>query len=322
MILLRNLWSWLAESFRGFFRGDVRAILICIGASAIIWVLNAMSLEHEAFISYSVAFEDENNAPIPQQDSLQQLRIKVQGKGWNILRELNDSKQKQIRYRVNRQSNAKYILANALRANLNTEIPNTLKLLEIQADTFFVDYEEQTSKRVKLVLNQEKININSSFQITSELQINPQYLVVVGNFERIRKVPDSLTLPIPEHNISKNYNKTVDVSALFDSSLAVIPPQVQVQFRVERFVTKVMNIPIEKLNFNPKQELSAKEAEIAYSCRAADQASINVEDFKVFADAAKMNPEDSSITLIIERMPAKVRDVKINNATLKIIFRE
>lgn len=156
MILLRNLWSWLAESFRSIFRGDVRAILICIGASTIIWFLNAMSLEHEAFVSYPIAFEDENNAPIPQQDSLRQLRIKVQGKGWNILRELNERKQKQIRHRINRQSNIKYVLSSALRNNLNTEISNTLKVVEIQTDTFFVDYEEQTSKRVKLVLNAEK----------------------------------------------------------------------------------------------------------------------------------------------------------------------
>ena len=322
MILLRNLWSWLSESFRSIFRGDVRAILICIGASTVIWFLNAMSLEHEAFVSYPIAFEDENNAPIPQQDSLRQLRIKVQGKGWNILRELNDSKQKQIRYRINRQNNAKFVLASAMRSNLSTEVSSTLKVLEIQADTFFVDYEEQTSKRVKLVVNQEKISLNSSFQITSEPQINPQYIVVVGSFERIRKVPDSLSLPVIERNIAKNYRKELDISILFDSSLAVIPPQVEVLFKVERFVTKVITVPIEKLNFNPKQELSANEAEIAYSCRAADQASIKAEDFKVFADAAKIVPEDSTITLIIERMPNKVRDVKINNATLKIVFRD
>lgn len=147
-------------------------------------------------------------------------------------------------------------------------------------------------------------------------------MVVVGNFERIRKVPDSLSLPITERNIAKNYRKVMDVSSLFDSSLAVIPPQVQIQFRVERFVTKIINVPIEMLNFSPKQELSAKEAEIAYSCRAADQAGITPQDFKIFADAAKMSPEDSTTTLVIERLPGKVRDVKINNATLKIIFRE
>ncbi len=129
-------------------------------------------------------------------------------------------------------------------------------------------------------------------------------------------------MPVIERNIAKNYRKELDISILFDSSLAVIPPQVEVLFKVERFVTKVITVPIEKLNFNPKQELSANEAEIAYSCRAADQASIKAEDFKVFADAAKIVPEDSTITLIIERMPNKVRDVKVNNATLKIVFRE
>lgn len=248
-----------------------------------------------------------------------EVKITIAGTGWKIAKEYFSNQEKQpIIYRMPPTQSQNYVLSGHLRGVLLQKLDKDLKIVEIQNDTFFINNNRNVRKPVKVFLDKNKLDLADGFKLIGPIQITPSVVVVEGSVEKINQMPDSIPVIIKESNIRKNFDKLVSLSYLEAPNLKVLQTGVKVSFKVEQYLSKKIKLEIEKLNFTDSWELCSSVAEIICVFKANAEQEINFDDFKVVADFNKLQPEDSSVTLQLERIPQGIEDAQVLNPHCKV----
>lgn len=317
MHFFRNILHWLKELLIGEEQSNFRAIVLSILFASLFWLFNAFNSEHTYLIAIPVKLQYANGM---NADTIKrEVKITITGSGWKIAKEYFANQEKQsLVYRLPTSQTQNYVISGALRNVLVQKLDKDLRIVEIQNDTFFINNNRNVSKRVKLFIDKEKLDLAEGFKIQGQVQISPATVVFEGSVEKVNQMPDSLPLVIREANIRKNFDKLISLSYLEKPYLKPLQTSVKVSFEVEKYISKKLKFDVEKINFPENWELSVPKAEVICVFKAVKEQEIDLSDFKVVADFNKLHPEDSTITLHLEHFPQGIEDAKVINPHYKV----
>jgi len=240
--------------------------------SSIIWYLNKLGGDYlvDLKLPIKVVYSEADKMLVDEGSPT--LKIQVKTKGFTILRYklgaiLNPLRIDISSYRLHRSngvSDTYYILTNALKSNLSTQLPSNMKIENIIPDTLFFHFSKAYTKKVPVIANTE-FTFDDQFMQIGRVSLNPDSVVISGpesvirNKRCVRTVlirGDALNEPLTgiialyeENNIVcdlKEVTYSVDVAKFTErtlklpvsigradsSSVLLIPSQVDVSFRI------------------------------------------------------------------------------------------
>jgi hypothetical protein len=264
------------------------AFLISMVFATLLWVAARMAETYEYTISYPLAYDHMPVRAKLQSDLPQDLRIRVRGKGLEMLLPslyfLNDS----VRVDIGSYLQQQYLPTARLQDTLLSILPEGLEIKRIQPDTIYLKTTPKVFKKVPL---------HSRVQA----QMAPGYLPVGG----VILTPDSVTLMGTESDLANvriwytdsivlgplKSNTAIEVDLLTDSDVIPSPRHVRVEISPALFAEKVVRVPIQVINLPQGHELvlETQEVDIRFLLPFANYDQISRKNFRVRLDMAQQS---------------------------------
>ena len=307
-----------------FISGSNRSVIvICFLMSLIFWFLIKFSKEYTYYIDYPIELINQPIDKYWKDEPLSNLKVKVNGYGFNFLKETFSSRLLKVDVsklqRTN--SNTYFWLSQSERSNIAIEL-NGFSILEIDPDTLFLNFSKKTKKsvEVKVPLN---LNFRENYEQYGSFKISPNTVDVFGPSHILDTLSFVYTDVLNQNDIVQSINSNLKIQ-LPNKLLSTKDSDINVIQEVARFTQISKMIPIKLKNVPKRKELIIKpsEVELSYWIAMQDVDKINVSDFLIYCDYNEVYMTDNAILNVFideSKTPSIVQKVKYHPSTVEFI---
>ena len=307
-----------------FISGSNRSVIaVCFLMSLIFWFLIKFSKEYTYYIDYPIELINQPIDKYWKDEPLSNLKVKVNGYGFNFLKETFSSRLLKVDVsklqRTN--SNTYFWLSQSERSNIAIEL-NGFSILEIDPDTLFLNFSKKTKKsvQVKVPLN---LNFRENYEQYGSFKISPNTVDVFGPSHILDTLSFVYTDVLNQNDIVQSINSNLKIQ-LPNNLLSTNDSDINVIQEVARFTQISKMIPIKLKNVPKRKELIIKpsEVELSYWIAMQDVDKINVSDFLIYCDYNEVYMTDNAILNVFideSKTPSIVQKVKYHPSTVEFI---
>lgn len=227
------------------------AFIICLFISAFIWFLIVLSKETNTIIEYPVVFENNprNLALTEQSDSVLSLNVSSGSVELITLKYLSSRNPVKIDLKGVRLSKEDdLITARISTQDIARKLINRMSVPEdhvtVTPEFITLRFEAISGTKLKVVPNL-LLDFEPQFQLSQELQVIPDSVIIVGSGEAIQKLG---YIETEKKEIKKiNQTQTVNVPLILPNNtngLKVIPETVNVVITVDKFTESSIEVPV------------------------------------------------------------------------------
>jgi len=236
-------------------RDQFSVFVICLLISVFIWLLIKLSEEDSGAIKYPVIY---TNLPEGKQmtgASANHLYLHKNLKGFELINEKFFKKHYPLvidlsQLKTNKKSSKfnSYLIVSDIVNRIENQVEDYFKMISINPDTIFFNFEDIASKKVVVNLNLT-YNLRQQFQLYDTIKISPDSISISG----IQSIIDTID------NVSTERMNLSDISEnqLLKIPLKKIPTKEEVRFsvneidvsiKVEKFTESMVSIPIKVIS--------------------------------------------------------------------------
>jgi hypothetical protein len=175
-----------------------------------------------------------------------QVRINVSGIGWDLFRRSAGLNVPPLVVPLERPSEVKKIVA------VPGLFAHQLERFEINfvlSDTLRVAIEPIERRWITLRLDAKSIGLRKGFVRTTEPELKPDSIQVIGPAPLIKSFIEPVYLKLADSNIDGNYDEDVEVELLNNDLITRNPPTVNVNFHVDKLIELTDSIPLRVINY-------------------------------------------------------------------------
>jgi hypothetical protein len=317
-----NIGEWILK-------GNNRVKLFFLALSAFLWFLIKLSQNgytDRAELPVEFYNYPKNQALLNQPD--QRIKLSLQSNGFGLLKykyfffrklEVDLSNLEQDR------SGRSFWIPGRNLLDLEDQLKEGAKILEVSPDTIFFDFAEISSKKVPVVLQYENLIADENYVVYGKPRIEPDSLVVSGPKRYLDKIDSLLTEPI---------KLTSGRDSIFDGLKLQLPvaedyikvAAMEVKAKLELSPLVEGSVESKILAFNVPDslgiELLPQKVQITFSVPLKDYSKIRADEFLVYADYrnAKNKGDGRFLTLSLQSVPAAVRSARLDPKRVEFIL--
>jgi hypothetical protein len=302
-------------------RSKWKVVALCILGATTFWFFNALNKQYATRLNYPVEFLYDEQDVIVVEELPSRVSIVVSGGGWNLLRRTLWFKVNPIQILLENPTSQKYISKASLSAIIADQL-SEVRLNYVVTDTLFINIERRISKRVRVHVDSTSIPLADNHRIVSPLRLEPDSVLFTGPTSFINGLADSISIFVPEQQISGDYVESVPITEHESRIVDVEPNQVQISFGVREFVRMGRQVPIRPVNFPLTGTLQLQDsvARLSFWVSRLDVESLVPGSFAVVGDYNTFNQADSSINLRVASHPAVVERIRLEPERVKVRY--
>lgn len=302
---------------------NLKVVLLCVLGGTTFWFFNALNKNYTTDMRYPVVFEYNSDSTLLVKELPENIEINVSGGGWELLRKTIWFNRNSLNIPIENPTKTHYIAGQHLFTLLNNDIDD-ITVNYMITDTVHVDIQPYSEKTLLAVIDSSSINIREGYSITSLISINPDSIVIGGPLNLIDTLNDVFLVPVQVKNIDSEINEDIELAYYNPELVQFYPPEVNVHFEVARFIETSHEGAIELVNFPTDSSAFIHPITTIISFEIIEyyEKRYNPLDFLVIADFENTNPEDSSLVLEIVQAPQYVRYIKLDSASVKVVYEQ
>ncbi len=240
--------------------------------SVFIWILNALSKNYNTVIEYPLIYTDFPEDQVFVGELREHLDLQVESHGYALLRYKVFKKPVPISFKVSgftlhrregKHSEA-YILTRYLKDQISGQLPEELKLIEVEPDTLFFRFAGRMTKRLPLKPG-FSFSVDKQFTVMDGVQLDPDSVVVTGPDILL----DTLSCVRVGHGdlgeLSRNFSDKMRLQRHPDIEYA--RSKVHCRIELERFTEVQLYVPIEVEHLPGDMNLQTFPSRVKVSCK-------------------------------------------------------
>jgi YbbR domain-containing protein len=289
----------------------------------------SLSKDYTVTMSFPVQYINLRSNEILANNFSETIDIEVKTKGFRLLLDKFKSHHDTVLIDIKYANplwvkNHYYLLTNSRVDKITSQLGNTFKIIKINPDTIFLDFNKKITKRVpvktKLVLN-----FDSQYQLADSVLLNPAFINISGATDIISKINFVETVPI---NLKKiNRSMSVKAAILKTADLKMIdinPTSVQAKIKVTKYTEGTVELPIEIANLPSGYSLKTFPDKISVKYNVAFEkfGSINPMQFKAVVDYKKIESGSNKLKILLIKHPAGITNLKLSTEKVEYIIRK
>lgn len=314
----------LKNSFNTPSRKDekFKAVVVCILISTTFWFFSALNkTDYTTQIEYPVEFIFDESQYMPTSDLPEKVRIEVTGGGWDLMTRSFGFGMEAVQINLADPSSSKYQLTSTLRGDLSTNMTD-INLNFIFKDTLFYNIQKRVTRIIPIVFDSISIILEEGFQLTSLIQIDPQFIEVEGPENFVNAISNPFIIYPDDNAIDEDVNERFEIPSLSSSLISTDISEVRAIFSVTEFFNYDEEINISLIN-NTDSLITIEPSSIrAYYKKSEDNSSIASDslEIEIVADFNTINPADSMITIQIIRQAASIKGLRLETDKVKVRY--
>lgn len=287
--------------------------MLCLGASMVFWLFNALNKEHTADLNYPVRILYDGKKYIPVGALPDRVPLNVTGKGWNLLAASLGVRMDPVMLMPSGETGTTRISGDEL-LRLFSPVLGKLKINYFRAASVEFTVDHRTTRKVALVADLSGLTMLPGYEPIAPVTIRPDSAVVDGPSSLISAIPDPFPVKPVEDRISGEYRRSVLINP--GEAIKTRPMKAEISFLAIKMQSVVRNIPVSVSDKAGRWTIDRDSVSVTFSMRA-DQ----VAGFRNFKTTATVKPVSrarrQSCAPELDAIPAGVRVVRMDSVTLK-----
>ncbi len=292
----------------------MNVFLICLIASFMAWSVSKLSETHTDVTSYALNFTSVPDSLILNEVSRSQLTLRLRASGFQFLR-MNFSQQTLgINLReVRKGASGYYLPRQALLTQIQQQLPGNMELLEVDADTLYVDFRQLHTKKVAVVAD-VTLGLGQNHLLEGGLQLSPDSITLSGPDIEIDTIEQVYTQPLVLNNLTEDFSVVTTLKQPQNQGqISYSKTTVEVSGKVFRFSEMILDVPVEVVNLPEGTQIKTFPAVIPVLCKAriAQLKDLVASDFRVVADYGSLPQGQSVLQLQLAQKPDAVHTAQL-----------
>jgi YbbR domain-containing protein len=304
-------------------RRRLSAFITCLVVAILAWLFTTLSNPYTYTVKQAINFK---NAPLKrafhplQSDTIEAV---VQGTGWQMLfSKMN--KQKPISIDLRALDTKSFIVLNAQLKQINLKKEQNHQVIGFNPDTLFFDFSNRTVKKVPVQLV-SVIKYQRQFAQSDNVSIKPAYVTISGPAEVLAKIKLWKTDSVKLNGINESFNSRVNLQAVKEGNLEIVPKSVFVNIPIDEFTEKTMEIPVKLVNNHNYYDVKIfpQKVKVTFTTSLTNYPDDNEDDFEAIADLDKWRISGYSVLPVqLTRMPSYSKIVKVEPQIIDFIVKK
>jgi len=317
-----NIWDWLSNLLLPQSNDTIKVVVLCFVTATTFWFFNALNDNYSTRISYPIKFTYQDSSLVVVEELPQRVSINVNGGGWNLLRKTFWFTIEPVEVPLEDPVNQKYILGSSLYSLIADQMTE-VQLNFIETDTLNIEIDSLRSAKAKLFIDSTTISLAQDYRITSAINKSHDSAIFTGPERFIKNVPSELKIEIEEENISSEYDEDIYLPTFGSSLVNRNPVEINVQFRVSKFIQQELMLPFEKINAPEDSNayiFNDSLARISFQIQEELAGNYNLDSIRLAVDYEQIIQKDSVTKPIILSLPQILKDKKITIDSIKLQY--
>ena len=311
---------------KGLNKRKAKVFVLFLLASGLIWFLNTLSETYIANTTFRLDYFNTNENLLLTESYTDKVNVKLQTGGFQFLG--FNFKKKSVKLdlaQVVRSDDKYYLLPVNYRNQIDKQLSNSMVLLEMASDTLFFDFLELTSKEVP-VRSDIKLNLAHNYLLDGALKIEPSSIKITGPKEEIDTINTVSTVIFDQTEIIADFSENLELFKSPDLAYTSYSiEEVRIQGKVSKFSEKILDVPVQVVNFPSGKQVRTFPDEVSILCKAkiGQLKDINSTDFKVIADYSNISGNSpSSINLTLSKQPKGIFSATLMETKVEFILNQ
>ena len=313
-----------------YFKNDKRvaAYLVCVVIAAGFWFLNALSKTYTEKIIAPVEYFNFPNNKIFSGNLPEKFEMTVRAHGFTILRHKFSFLFGPLEFNVNEMTSNRMTDSKKTRyafpsrqflTELSYQMSNDLEILSMTPDTLFFGFGQMSQKKVK-VKPTVKLNLKKQYQISGEIKVNPDEVLVSGPQETLDTIRFVRT-KIQEFNaVDKSVNTRTELMP--EKGLFFNRQTVDLAIPVEEYTEAQQSVLVMLTDTpdNVKVKLFPARVKVSFLVGLSRFSEIHPEDFKLAVSYAEIEGGKQRLRIKMISAPAFLYDIKITPEEIEYLI--
>jgi YbbR domain-containing protein len=307
----------------------VFTFIICLFVSIAFWLMMSLSKEYSISISFPVNYTNFPADKIISNHLPETIDIEIKATGFNLLFYKLKQQRETVWLDINdakafTTKNHYFLLSNSRIDKITSQFNNEIKVLKINPDTIFLNYNKKITKRVPVIAD-INIDFDSQYQLTDSIKIEPSSIDISGAADVLEKITYLKTAVV---NLKKVATPLILKLGILKSpelkQIELSVTTVQATINVKKFTEASLELPIDVANLPKGYSIKTfpDKVIVKYNVAFDDYLSINSQQFKASVDYSKMESGSNKLKVNLEKFPTNIRSVKLNLDKVEYIIRK
>lgn len=287
--------------------------------SILFWLSIALNNEYLSSINAKLVIKDPPKNYSISVELPDEILISVKGTGWNLLKYTLFEKA-EFEISIHKKVGKKKIDLKDF-VNSNNWLSSNFKVIDINPNSFDIDFERSISKTVR-VYSKLKLDFENGYDIVSDIEIEPQFIEVVGAPSLLKRIDSVFTIQKEFNNIKENFFENIPLQLIKGTEFS--NEYCTIKFNVQKIVDKNFeNIPVNVINAPNDQEIILYPSKVNILLKGG----INIlgkltnDSIKAFVDFDKLNRDDNYVIPQVV-LPKFIKLISIEPNNLEFVIKK
>ncbi|UXX80081.1 hypothetical protein N7E81_03040 [Reichenbachiella carrageenanivorans] len=278
-----------------------------------------MNKSYDTRVDYPLSYTFDRDSVVVIDPLAPQIKIDVTSGGWNLIRKTLRINATPINIPLDNPTEIKFLTRSSLIPMISDQLDG-LRLIYVVTDTLFFNIEQRITKKLPVYIDSVAIPLSQSYRMVSPISCNVDSAIVSGPKSTMEQMPAYVQLDFSNKSIDSNFDD--ELGFFVSDHVTVEPNEAAVKFKVGKYLTREISIPIEPLDFpiDSSAYLSNHEIVLYYTIKEEDEDEVTATDFSITADYSMRNMKDSTVIPILMYAHEKALDIVLASDRIKLVY--
>ena len=303
----------------------VKIFLVFLFCSASAWFISNLSESYLGHTTFDLDYSNERDDLLLINASQDKIDARLEAVGFQFL--AFKFKMKKVSIDVSsvaKDAGQYYLPHQNLQAQIEKQLPNSMRLIDMDTDTLFFDFQEVISKEVP-VDPQLTLKLAKNYLLYGKLEITPPSIVVKGPRNEVDTIVNVKSSKLELTDLTTDFSHTVNIA---------VPPGLQytsfsessvsVAGKVSKFSEKMISVAIKATNLPPGTSIKMFPDAVDVLCKGTinDLKRLVTTDFEVLADFGEIGKNQGNrVRLKLAKRPEQLSSVTLQTTDVEYILK-
>ena len=304
----------LKKIIGGLNKRKVKVFLLFLTCSILAWSISKLSGTYESRATFELDYTNFPDTLLLNTLEKDYAVAKVRASGFQFLGYgINQKKIKVDLQKINNLNDDYFLTETELKTQFERQLSNTVSLLELEKDSFFVNLYKVILKEVPIKPN-ITIEVAPNHILDGNIALNPKTATIKGPAKVISKINEVFTSPLVLSELSANFTEELTLLKPDAQNVILLQEEVEVSGKVVEFSEREFLITVGAENIPNGYRIKTFPNEIKLVCKAGvdNLKTMKSSDFELLVDYESLSGNAAKyLNVQLKRKPDHVYSVQL-----------
>ncbi len=305
----------------GLKKRKVKVFLIFLLCSTLAWFISKLSLIYINDTVFDLKYINVPSDKMLVHASHDRITAQLEGFGFQFLR--FGAKTVEIDLSELNGEEDFFLSKKDYRKQIEDQLSNTTKLLEVSSDTLFFDFQKMLTKKVPIKGN-ILLNFSQNYLLEGALELQPDSITIIGPVSEVDTINKINTARIVMNDLSEDFRKLINLNLPEDLLHTTYSEnQVRIAGKVSKFSEVYIKVKVKAINVPDGVRLKLFPNTLSILCKGSlpDLKNTKPSDFKVIVDYLKLKDASAKkLPVVLKEKPDGLQSTILETKEVEYII--